>query len=190
MEEKIRDTQNAENAAEAGDTDREDRASPENIEAMPSENAEADAQEAPLSESIAKPSMVWHGFQRKFLLWLIAAAYFARAFLIFSGNIYLKAEIRDAIYAGMPLLRILDIAFAAHCAAGGIFAILSAVLRKPRMLIGNNLALCAGEAAYLLLRWAIAELPPINPQGIALMLMHGLLLWVNVRYYRNRKEKP
>lgn len=157
-------------------------ASPEN---MPSEAGESIAEAC---ES-AKPSMVWHGFQKKFLLWLIAAAYFARAFLIFSGNIYLSAEIRAAIYAGIPLLRILDYAFAAHCVLGGVFAILSAVCRKTRILIGNNIALCAGEAAYLLLRWLLTELPPINPQGIALMLAHGLLLWANLRYYRNRKDR-
>lgn len=199
MEEKIRDTENipedaerieanaeaAESIAEAAEsivkaTDAE--ASPENT------SSEACETIAEAGES-AKPSMVWHGFQKKFLLWLIAAAYFARAFLIFSGNIYLSAEIRAAIYAGIPLLRILDYVFAAHCVLGGVFAILSAVCRKTRILIGNNIALCAGEAVYLLLRWLLTELPPINPQGIALMLAHGLLLWANLRYYRNRKDR-
>lgn len=164
--------------------------SQENISAAPfAENSEKHSEDAVAAENIEKMPMVWHRFQKNFLLWMIATAYFARAFLIFSGKIYLEEAIRDAVYGGMPLLRVSDYAFAAHCTAGGVFAILSAVRLRhsARMLIRNNIALCAGEAAYLLLRWAITELPPVNPQGIALMSAHGLLLWLNIRYYRNRK---
>lgn len=143
---------------------------------------------APAPEPARLP-MAWHRFQKNFFLWVIALFYCARAFLTASGNIYYEASIRAAVYAGMPLLRILDYAFAAHCAAAAVLCVISAIRvnrHGANLLRKTYIALAAGEAAYMLLRWLVSGLPPVNPQGICLMIAHLLLYFANRSYYRKR----
>ncbi|MBQ3575690.1 MAG: hypothetical protein IJA26_08455 [Clostridia bacterium] len=155
----------------------------------------ASAQDAALSEERANEkapaSMAWHKFQKNFLLWLIALLYLLRAFLIASGNIYYEATIRDAVYRGMPLLRALDYLFAAHCTAAGVLGVISAIrLNKGRtgLLLRLHIIMAAAEAAYVLLRWAVSELPPLNIQCAALLIAHVLLWRVNKIYYSRRND--
>ena len=154
------------------------------------------AEAAPVLELVSEEKplpMKWHKFQKNFLLWAVALYMFVRVFLIVSGRIYYEAAIRDAIYAGMPLLRILDYAFAAFLVASGVCLIISACrLNKgsANLLVKVNLIMALGEIAYLMLRWAVTELPPLSLQNIALMIVHLLLWLVNRRYYRNRAYLP
>jgi len=136
-----------------------------------------------------KLPMKWHKFQKNFLLWVLALFCAVRAFLIISGNIYYGAEIQAVIYAGMPLLRILDYAFAAFALAAGVLAVVSAGRLKKgsaHLLTKLNFAMAAGELAYVLLRWAISGLPPMNVQCAALLIVHVLLWRVNREYYSKR----
>lgn len=157
-------------------------------EAAEKEPIEAEHVETEGAKDTQMP-LAWHRFQKNFLLWLLALGYGARAFLLLSGHIYYNDAVRTAIYRGMPLLRALDYAFAAHCIAAVVLMILSALRLNrghARPLLRLNIALAAGEALYLLLRWAITGLPPVNAQGLALLAAHALLLWVNRVYYRRR----
>ena len=154
----------------------------ENIVEIPA----AGAENAP--EAAAVP-MAWHKFQKNFLLWAVMLFYLARAFLIFSGRIYSAASVKDFIYGGMPLLRVLDYAFALHCAACGALLAVSAVRlngKSADMLTKTNIIMAAGEIAYVLIRWAVTELPPLNLQCAALMIAHVLLWRVNRVYYGKR----
>lgn len=144
------------------------------------------AENAP--ECAAMP-MAWHKFQKNFLLWAIMLFYLVRAFLIFSGRIYSAASVRDVVYGGMPLLRILDYAFGLHCAAAGAFCVISAIRLSKKsadMLAKTHIIMAAGELVYVLIRWAVTELPPLNLQCAALMFAHVLLWRVNRVYYRKR----
>ena len=144
------------------------------------------AENAP--ECAAMP-MAWHKFQKNFLLWALMLFYLARVFFIFSGRIYSAASVRDFVYGGMPLLRILDYAFGLHCAAAGAFCIVSAIglnKKSANMLDKTHIIMAAGEIVYMLLRWAVTGLPPLNLQCAALMLAHVLLWRVNRVYYRKR----
>ncbi len=148
--------------------------------------AQLSAENAP--ECAVMP-LAWHKFQKNFLLWAIMLFYLARAFFIFSGRIYSSATVRDFVYGGMPLLRILDYAFGLHCAAAGALLIVSALRLNKKsadMLDKTHIIMAAGELVYMLVRWAVAGLPPLNLQCAALMIAHVLLWWVNRVYYRKR----
>lgn len=158
----------------------------ERIVAETEENIAAEVQ---VEATPAPMPMAWHKFQKNFLLWLIALFYAARAFLTASGNIYYEASIRDAIYAGMPLLRVLDYIFAAHCATMGALGVISALrLNKGSagLLLKTNLIMAIGELGYMLIRWLISGLPPVNLQSAALLAVHALLAGLNRAYYRKR----
>lgn len=159
-------------------------------EQLQAENiAEAQEAGAEIAPERAAMPMAWHKFQKNFLLWVIMLFYLARVFFLFSGRIYFAASVRDFIYGGMPLLRILDYAFGLHCAAAGVFCIVSAIrLNKgsASMLTKTNIIMAAGEMAYVLIRWAMTELPPLNLQCASLMIAHVLLWRVNRVYYGKR----
>ena len=162
------------------------------MEEIRKDTEESIAEEALIREVVPEKKplpMKWHKFQKNFLLWAAALYMFARVFLTVSGRIYYEAAIRNAVYAGMPLLRVLDYAFAAYLAATGVCLIISACrLNKGRanMLVKVNLIMAAGEMAYLLLRWAVSGLPPLNLQCASLMTAHVLLWRVNRVYYGKR----
>ena len=152
---------------------------------------EAAAQENTAQENAeaGKLPMKWHKFQKNFLLWVLALFCAVRAFLIVSGNIYYGAEIQAVIYAGLPLLRALDYAFAAYALAMGVLAIVSAgKLKKGSavLLTKLNIMMAAGELAYVMLRWLVSGLPPMNMQCAALLIVHVLLWRVNREYYSKR----
>ena len=138
----------------------------------------------------AKLPMAWHKFQKNFLLWVIALFYLARAFLTATGNIYYEESMLVAVLNALPVLRVLDCVFAAHCAAMVVCLILSALYlnKNARLLKKTYIALASGEAAYMLIRWAIAGLPPVNLQGMALVAAHLLLFFINQSYYRKRNN--
>lgn len=156
------------------------------------ETSEANVAEAEVSqEAEAKKAlpMKWHRFQKNFLLWVLALFCAVRAFLVAGGNIYYGAEIQRLIYTGLPLMRVLDYAFAAYTLAMGVLAVVSAGKLKKgsaKLLTKLNIMMAAAELAYPLLRWLISGLPPMNIQCAALLVVHLLLWRANREYYRNR----
>ena len=151
---------------------------------------------APAPEIVPEPvpvlPMRWHGFQVKFYLWLAAAYHLFQAGWIFSGKIYIESAARDAIYAAMPGMRILDYGFAALLAVGAILLLAArAKLAKKNKtgiatLTGAYILLAAGMIVYLLARMLISGMPPLNLPLIGQVVSCLALLGINRSYYRKR----
>ncbi|MBP3653297.1 MAG: hypothetical protein J6J78_09560 [Clostridia bacterium] len=151
---------------------------------------------APALEIVPEPvpalPMRWHGFQVKFYLWLEAAYHLFQASWIFSGKIYIESAARDAIYASMPGMRILDYSLAALLAVGAILLLAArAKLAKKNktgiaLLTGAYILLAAGMIVYLLARLLISGMPPLNLPLIGQAVSCLALLGINRSYYRKR----
>ncbi|MBP3409780.1 MAG: hypothetical protein J6M10_02175 [Clostridia bacterium] len=143
-------------------------------------------------ESVPVLPMRWHGFQVKFYLWLAAAYHLFQAGWIFSGKIYIESAARDAIYASMPGMRILDYSLAALLAVGAILLLAArAKLAKKNktgiaLLTGAYILLAAGMIVYLLARLLISGMPPLNLPLIGQAVSCLALLGINRSYYRKR----
>ena len=153
------------------------------------ENVQADAPEP----NAALP-LRWHRFQMHFLLFVMAAAQAFQAYCILSGKMYYTAAVRDQVYAGIPGLRIADIALAALLLmAAALMLAARGKLRKNKWrgvgLLKAAWALAAlAPAMHALARFFIAGLTPLNIGALARLLGCGALLPVNGRYYRRRRE--
>ena len=145
-----------------------------------------------LSQAMPEPSMKWHGFQAKLYLWLAAAYHTFQAAWVLSGRIYIESAARDAIYASMPGMRILDMGFISLLAVGALVQILSAVylIKKHRagirLLKAAYILLTLAYIAYLTVRLLISGMPPLSLSLIGQAVSCAALLLVNGSYYRKR----
>ena len=137
--------------------------------------------------------MRWHGFLVRAMLFLTAALHALQAWGILSGWIYHGAQVRAAVYAGLPGMRALDAFFAGMLIVGAAlqlaarFQLAARRARGVRRLTAAYGALLAGVAGYALGRLLLSGLSPLSP---ALMAQAGYylgLLLVNVVYYRKRR---
>lgn len=151
---------------------------------------------APAMEVLPEPApalpMRWHGFLMKFYLWAAAAYHLFQAAWIFTGRIYIEPAARDAIYASMPGMRILDYGFAGLLAAGAILLVSACIklIRKRsagiKYLKGAYILLALSMIAYLAARMLISGMPPMSLPLIGQALSCLMLLWINHSYYRKR----
>ena len=145
-----------------------------------------------LSLAAPEPSLKWHGFVAKFYLWLAAAYHIFQAAWVLSGRIYIEPAARDAIYASMPGMCILDTGFVHLLAVGALLQILSAVylIKKHRagirLLMGAYILLILAYIAYLTARLLISGMPPLSLPLIGQAISCAALLLVNRSYYRKR----
>lgn len=151
--------------------------------------------ETPAHDPAAAPAapLRWHGFLVNCLLWINAAVLVFQAAWILAGKIYYTAQVRAQVYAGIPGLRIADIALAACLLIASALMIAARGKLKARkgrgagLLAGAYALLCGGQAAYALARFFIAGLSPLNVPVLAQLLAYGALLWVCRSYYRKRR---
>lgn len=147
-----------------------------------------------LPQSAPELPLRWHGFLVKFYLWLAAAYHLFQAGWILLGKIYIETAARDAIYAEMPGMRILDAAFAALLAVGALLLILAAAkLMKRRktgisLLKGAYILLILDIIAYLTGRLLISGMPPLNLPLMGQAVCYAALLGINHSYYRKRRN--
>lgn len=145
-----------------------------------------------LPESKEKLPMRWHGFLVKFYLWTAAAYHLFQAGWILSGRIYIESAARDAIYAAMPGMRILDYGFAALLAIGAVLLLASRakLARKNKtgiaLLTGAYILLAIDMIAYLPVRLLVSGMPPLNLPLIGQAIACLALLGINRSYYRKR----
>ena len=149
-----------------------------------------DERSAPLAGS---PSMRWHGFLVRAMLYLAAAFHALQAWRILSGGIYFDAQVRAAVYAALPGMRALDALLAATQIAGAALQIAARfelrALRAPGagLLKAAYLTLLGGAAAYALGRLWISALSPLSAPLIGQIGAYLGLMLVNSAYYRRRR---
>ena len=124
------------------------------------------AEAAPREEG-ALP-MRWHVFLVRGMLFPAAALHALQAWWVFSGRIYHDAQVRAAVYAGLPALRALDWFLAGMLIVGAAlqiaarFALSARRARGPALLKAAYGALLGGVAAYALGRLFISALSPLS----------------------------
>lgn len=145
-----------------------------------------------LPREMPEPSMKWHGFLAKFYLWPAAAYHLFQAAWVLSGRIYIETAARDAVYASMPGMRILDLSLGGILGIGAVLQILSAVhlIKKHRAGIGLQkgayILLTLAFIAYLTARMLISGMPPLSLSILGQAVSCAALLLVNISYYRKR----
>ena len=156
-------------------------------DAQPPHGAEA----APREEG-ALP-MRWHVFLVHGMLFPAAALHALQAWWVFSGRIYHDAQVRAAVYAGLPALRALDWFLAGMLIVGAAlqiaarFALSARRARGPALLKAAYGALLGGVAAYALGRLFISALSPLSLPVLGQAGAYLGLLLVNAAYYRKRR---
>ena len=156
-------------------------------DAQPPHGAEA----APREEG-ALP-MRWHVFLVHGMLFPAAALHALQAWWVFSGRIYHDAQVRAAVYAGLPALRALDWFLAGMLIVGAVlqiaarFALSARRARGPALLKAAYGALLGGVAAYALGRLFISALSPLSLPVLGQAGAYLGLLLVNAAYYRKRR---
>lgn len=156
-------------------------------EIQPPHGAEA----APREEG-ALP-MRWHVFLVRGMLFPAAALHALQAWWVFSGRIYHDAQVRTAVYAGLPALRALDWFLAGMLIVGAVlqiaarFALSARRARGPALLKAAYGALLGGVAAYALGRLFISALSPLSLPVLGQAGAYLGLLLVNAAYYRKRR---
>lgn len=147
---------------------------------------------AALSPDMPKFSMKWHRFLTKGYLWIAAAYHLFQAIWILGGKIYYEPSAKDALYADMPAMHMLDTRFAVLLIAGALLLILSCVhlARKKKsgiaLLKGAYILLSLSFIAYPVVRLLISGMPPLNFPCIGQAVSALTLLFVNRSYYRKR----
>ena len=154
----------------------------ENIPEVPSMN-EAPAEKAP---------MAWHGFTVKCLLPLAAAVQAVHAVWILLGKVYYTGAVRDAVYAGLPAMRILDYALAAVLLAAAMLLLLArGALAKMKnagvkqLLAGWSL-LGGAWIGYGVLRYLLAGLSQLSIPVVGRAAGYLALMLVYRTYYARR----
>lgn len=148
----------------------------------------------PLPGSSGAPSMAWHGFLVRCMLWLAAIYHLLQVAYIFSGRLYYGAEARAAVYAGLPGMRLVDGGLMAALAAAAALQIAARFQLARRRLRGVRLLkwayglLAAGTMAYLLARLAVAGLSPLSAPMLGQCAAYLALLLLNACYYRRRRD--
>ena len=149
------------------------------------------AEAAPREEG-ALP-MRWHVFLVHGMLFPAAALHALQAWWVFSGRIYHDAQVRAAVYAGLPALRALDWFLAGMLIVGAAlqiaarFALSARRARGPALLKAAYGALLGGVAAYALGRLFISALSPLSLPVLGQAGAYLGLLLVNAAYYRKRR---
>ena len=149
------------------------------------------AEAAPREEG-ALP-MRWHVFLVRGMLFPAAALHALQAWWVFSGRIYHDAQVRAAVYAGLPALRALDWFLAGMLIVGAAlqiaarFALSARRARGPALLKAAYGALLGGVAAYALGRLFISALSPLSLPVLGQAGAYLGLLLVNAAYYRKRR---
>lgn len=138
--------------------------------------------------------MRWHGFLVKFMLWAAAAWHIFQGYWVLAGRFYYETAIRDAIYAALPALRIVD------CALAALLVFASLVLLAARHMLSRRrkkgisclyaayILLAAAQAAHVIARFAVSGMPPLNLSAVSQTAAYAALLLTNVLYYRRRAE--
>lgn len=145
----------------------------------------------PLSDS-APPPMGWHKFRIYGMLWLEAALHLMQAWSLAGGRIYNAAQIRDAVYAGLPGMRALDYGLAALLVCGAALQILARFrlagcsTAGPRLLTAAYAALLGGNLTYALARLLYAGLSPLSLPLLGRSAVYLALLLIDRSYYRRR----
>ena len=166
---------------------------PHGAEAAPCTDAQPPhgAEAAPREEG-ALP-MRWHVFLVRGMLFPAAALHALQAWWVFSGRIYHDAQVRAAVYAGLPALRALDWFLAGMLIVGAVlqiaarFALSARRARGPALLKAAYGALLGGVAAYALGRLFISALSPLSLPVLGQAGAYLGLLLVNAAYYRKRR---
>lgn len=166
---------------------------PHGAEAAPCTDAQPPrgAEAAPREEG-ALP-MRWHVFLVRGMLFPAAALHALQAWWVFSGRIYHDAQVRAAVYAGLPALRALDWFLAGMLIVGAAlqiaarFALSARRARGPALLKAAYGALLGGVAAYALGRLFISALSPLSLPVLGQAGAYLGLLLVNAAYYRKRR---
>ena len=149
------------------------------------------AEAAPREEG-ALP-MRWHVFLVRGMLFPAAALHALQAWWVVSGRIYHDAQVRAAVYAGLPALRALDWFLAGMLIVGAAlqiaarFALSARRARGPALLKAAYGALLGGVAAYALGRLFISALSPLSLPVLGQAGAYLGLLLVNAAYYRKRR---
>ena len=149
------------------------------------------AEAAPREEG-ALP-MRWHVFLVHGMLFPAAALHALQAWWVFSGRIYHDAQVRAAVYAGLPALRALDWFLAGMLIVGAVlqiaarFALSARRARGPALLKAAYGALLGGVAAYALGRLFISALSPLSLPVLGQAGAYLGLLLLNAAYYRKRR---
>ena len=149
------------------------------------------AEAAPREEG-ALP-MRWHVFLVRGMLFPAAALHALQAWWVFSGRIYHDAQVRAAVYAGLPALRALDWFLAGMLIVGAAlqiaarFALSARRARGPALLKAAYGALLGGVAAFALGRLFISALSPLSLPVLGQAGAYLGLLLVNAAYYRKRR---
>ena len=149
------------------------------------------AEAAPREEG-ALP-MRWHVFLVRGMLFPAAALHALQAWWVFSGRIYHDAQVRAAVYAGLPALRALDWFLAGMLIVGAAlqiaarFALSARRARGPALLKAAYGELLGGVAAYALGRLFISALSPLSLPVLGQAGAYLGLLLVNAAYYRKRR---
>lgn len=166
---------------------------PHGAEAAPCTDAQPPhGAEAASREKGALP-MRWHVFLVHGMLFPAAALHALQAWWVFSGRIYHDAQVRAAVYAGLPALRALDWFLAGMLIVGAVlqiaarFALSARRARGPALLKAAYGALLGGVAAYALGRLFISALSPLSLPVLGQAGAYLGLLLVNAAYYRKRR---
>lgn len=149
----------------------------------------------PEAQPAANVPMAWHRFLTRFYLWAAALYHIARAALMFTGLSYHSISARDAVYAGLPGMRILDFAFGGMVVLGALMQIISArMLHKkqakgPRMLAAAYIVLLLAQAGYGIGRYVLTKLTPFTGGILGVAAVCIGMLVVNGSYYKKRKDQ-
>lgn len=144
--------------------------------------------------SEARYPMVWHGFLVWLLLWVEAVYHGLQAWWIYQGGLYYEPAIREAVYTGLPQLRMLDLGLAAGMALAALLCAVSSITLGLRRRVGPvllkllYLVLLLAQAGHALARYCIAGLPPLGVSAVGLSAVYLALLWINGSYYRKRRS--
>lgn len=136
--------------------------------------------------------MAWHGFTIKCLLPLMAVVQVLQAVWILLGKIYYTADVRSAVYAGLPAMRILDYALAAAllaaailllCARGGLAKMKSSGLKQ----LSAGWSLLGGAwIGYGVLRYLLAGLSQLSIPVVGRAAGYLALMLIHKTYYARR----
>lgn len=145
------------------------------------------------SEDLEGPSLVWHGFLNRFLLFFLPAIYVFQAVWIFTGRAYYTADVRERIYEGICGMRALDRGLCVFLL--GAAALLLAARWKLKRMRGSGVRLLLSGLGMAALAWAIygivrlliAGLSPLSVSVAGQCAVYTALLLVNRHYYARRK---
>lgn len=140
------------------------------------------------------PPLRWNGFLAYFFLWCAAAMNLVRAVWLFSGRAYFDEATRDALYAALPAMRVIDLVYVASMVISALILLWSrfGLARKKRwgvkrMQLGFALAL-AGTIFYGVARCICAGISPLSAPLLSRGGVLILLLCVNHVYYGRRRD--